>query len=172
MALPLVGPDEPSKSFVADPPALIYVMFFLGGFISILLGILAEVIMRTYYESQAKTTYQLSDELRDDDEDSPPKPPRAATDERPGADGVPPGSESPDGIAAQEDRSAPERLGLIDGLIPLETARQLLGRIFEMNHPAVPRRVPHCRGVHQQGPHEDRPARIHRTIDGNRCAAA
>ena len=40
---------------------LLAVMFFLGGWICILLGILAEVIMRTYYESQAKTTYQLGE---------------------------------------------------------------------------------------------------------------
>ena len=74
---------------------------------SILLGILAEVIMRTYYESQAKTTYLLSDELRDDDEDSPlGAAPRRRYRRGAGADGVPPGSESPDGIAAQEDRSA------------------------------------------------------------------
>jgi glycosyltransferase involved in cell wall biosynthesis len=53
--------DEPNKSFIATPLPSITVMFFLGGFISILLGILAEVIMRTYYESQSKTTYQLSD---------------------------------------------------------------------------------------------------------------
>ena len=45
-------------------------MFFLAGFMSILMGILAEVIMRTYYESQAKTTYQLS-EVREERGDEP-----------------------------------------------------------------------------------------------------
>ncbi len=59
--LPLWRRDAPSKSFIATPLPTITVMFFLGGFISILMGILAEVIMRTYYESQSKTTYQLSD---------------------------------------------------------------------------------------------------------------
>ena len=33
------------------------VMFFLGGVQSILMGVLAEMVMRTYYESQSKTTY-------------------------------------------------------------------------------------------------------------------
>jgi hypothetical protein len=37
------------------------VMFFLAGGMSILLGIQSEVNMRTYYESQAKTTYLLRD---------------------------------------------------------------------------------------------------------------
>jgi len=37
------------------------VMFFLAGVVSILLGIQSEVIMRTYYETQGKTTYLLRD---------------------------------------------------------------------------------------------------------------
>ncbi len=59
--LPLWRRDAPSKSFIATPLPQITVMFFLGGFISIQMGILAEVIMRTYFESQSKTTYQLSE---------------------------------------------------------------------------------------------------------------
>ncbi len=55
------GSDAEPKSFIATPLPLLTVMFFLGGWICILLGILAEVIMRTYYESQAKTTYQLGE---------------------------------------------------------------------------------------------------------------
>src|SRR5262249_18810535 len=50
-----------SKSFIATPLPSLTVMFFLGGFMCILLGIQAEVIMRTYYESQAKTTYLLGE---------------------------------------------------------------------------------------------------------------
>ena len=50
---------RPSKSFVETPLPTLTVMFFLGGAVSILMGILAEMIMRTYYESQAKTTYLL-----------------------------------------------------------------------------------------------------------------
>ena len=43
-------------------------MFFLAGAQSILLGLLAEMVMRTYYESQSKTTY-LIDEVRQGDSD-------------------------------------------------------------------------------------------------------
>jgi glycosyltransferase involved in cell wall biosynthesis len=50
-----------SKSFVDTPLPLLAVMFFLGGVQSILMGVLAEMIMRTYYESQSKTTYLLGE---------------------------------------------------------------------------------------------------------------
>ncbi len=53
--------DLASKTFIETPLPQLTAMFFLGGFICILLGIQSEVIMRTYYESQAKTTYQLGD---------------------------------------------------------------------------------------------------------------
>ena len=62
--------DSPNKSFIATPLPTITAMFFLGGFFCILMGILAEVVMRTYYESQAKTTYLLS-ETRDETEPEP-----------------------------------------------------------------------------------------------------
>jgi hypothetical protein len=55
------GADEKSKSFVATPLPEVTVIFFLAGVISILLGIQSEVSMRTYYESQAKTTYLLGE---------------------------------------------------------------------------------------------------------------
>jgi glycosyltransferase involved in cell wall biosynthesis len=55
------GRGEQSKSFVQTPLPSLTVMFFLAGVVSILLGIQAEVIMRTYYESQAKTTYLLGE---------------------------------------------------------------------------------------------------------------
>ena len=35
------------------------VMMFILGFIAILLGLIAELLMRTYYESQAKPTYNV-----------------------------------------------------------------------------------------------------------------
>jgi glycosyltransferase involved in cell wall biosynthesis len=57
--------DERPKSFIATPLPSLTVMFLLGGFMCILLGIQAEVIMRTYYESQAKTTYLLGDVRQD-----------------------------------------------------------------------------------------------------------
>ncbi len=50
-----------AKSFVETPLPLLAVMFFLGGVQSILMGLLAEMIMRTYYESQSKTTYLLGE---------------------------------------------------------------------------------------------------------------
>jgi glycosyltransferase involved in cell wall biosynthesis len=55
----LWGADEKSKPFVETPLPSLTVMFFLAGGMSILLGIQSEVSMRTYYESQAKTTYLL-----------------------------------------------------------------------------------------------------------------
>jgi glycosyltransferase involved in cell wall biosynthesis len=56
----LWGQAEP-KDFVETPLPPLTVMFFLAGVMSILLGILAEVNMRTYYESQSKTTYLLGE---------------------------------------------------------------------------------------------------------------
>jgi glycosyltransferase involved in cell wall biosynthesis len=53
------GHDLPAKSFVETPLPSLTVMFFLAGGMSILLGIQSELIMRTYYESQAKTTYLI-----------------------------------------------------------------------------------------------------------------
>ncbi len=54
-------PNQPVKSFVETPLPALTVMFFLAGGMSILMGIQAEVVMRTYYESQSKTTYLLSE---------------------------------------------------------------------------------------------------------------
>ena len=52
---------HPPKSFVETPLPMLTVMFFLAGVQSILMGVLAEMIMRTYYESQHKTTYILGE---------------------------------------------------------------------------------------------------------------
>ena len=43
--------------FIQTPLPLLVVMAFITGVMSILLGLLAEVIMRTYYEAQGKPTY-------------------------------------------------------------------------------------------------------------------
>jgi glycosyltransferase involved in cell wall biosynthesis len=51
--------DLPPKSFVETPLPQLAVLFVLAGFMSILMGIQAELVMRTYYESQSKTTYLL-----------------------------------------------------------------------------------------------------------------
>ncbi|MDR3620009.1 MAG: glycosyltransferase family 2 protein [Paludisphaera borealis] len=48
-----------SKTFIETPLPSLAVMFFLAGGMSILLGVQSELIMRTYYESQSKTTYLL-----------------------------------------------------------------------------------------------------------------
>jgi glycosyltransferase involved in cell wall biosynthesis len=52
---------SPSKPFVETPLPLVTVMFALAGVQSILMGLLAEMVMRTYYESQSKTTYLLGE---------------------------------------------------------------------------------------------------------------
>ena len=51
----------PNKPFVETPLPLLTVVFFLAGVQSILMGVLAEMVMRTYYESQSKTTYLLGE---------------------------------------------------------------------------------------------------------------
>jgi hypothetical protein len=54
-------PNVHGKPFVETPLPSLTVMFFLAGGMSILLGIQSEVIMRTYYETQHKTTYLLGE---------------------------------------------------------------------------------------------------------------
>jgi glycosyltransferase involved in cell wall biosynthesis len=51
----------PPKSFIETPLPVLVVMFGLAGFVSIQIGLLADMMMRTYYESQAKTTYLLGE---------------------------------------------------------------------------------------------------------------
>ena len=45
------------KSFVATPLPVLLAMFVLMGFISLLMGLIAELLVRTYHESQDKKTY-------------------------------------------------------------------------------------------------------------------
>ena len=45
------------KSFIETPLPLLCAMTFITGFMCILMGLLAEMIVRTYYESQKKRTY-------------------------------------------------------------------------------------------------------------------
>ena len=47
------------KSFIETPLPLVTVMFFLVGCLSVLLGLVAELTIRTYYESQGKRTYSV-----------------------------------------------------------------------------------------------------------------
>jgi glycosyltransferase involved in cell wall biosynthesis len=46
-----------NKSFIETPLPLAVVMFLLIGIISIFMGLIAEILMRTYHESQDKPTY-------------------------------------------------------------------------------------------------------------------
>ncbi len=47
------------KSFVETPLPQLVILFFLVGVISILLGFLAEILIRTYHESQGKPIYDI-----------------------------------------------------------------------------------------------------------------
>ncbi|MGH7443909.1 MAG: glycosyltransferase family 2 protein [Longimicrobiales bacterium] len=49
------------RDFVATPLPLVVVMLLLVGCLSVLLGLVAELTIRTYYESQGKRTYALWD---------------------------------------------------------------------------------------------------------------
>ncbi len=50
-------------SFILTPLPLLCVLLLMLGFISILMGFLAEILTRTYYESQRKPTYQIKEAL-------------------------------------------------------------------------------------------------------------
>lgn len=58
------------KTFIQTPLPLVVVMLVLVGCLSILLGLVAELTVRTYYESQGKATYSV----RADDDRSPAAP--------------------------------------------------------------------------------------------------
>jgi len=45
------------KSFIETPLPLAVTLFFLMGFMSIFMGLISEILMRTYHESQDKPTY-------------------------------------------------------------------------------------------------------------------
>lgn len=50
---------EPARSFIQTPLPLLTVLLVVLGFMSILMGLLAELVVRTWYESQGRTTYVL-----------------------------------------------------------------------------------------------------------------
>lgn len=50
---------DPRRSFIQTPLPMVVVMFVLVGCLSLLLGLVAELTVRTYYESQGKRTYSL-----------------------------------------------------------------------------------------------------------------
>lgn len=49
------------KSFIATPLPLLAALFILMGVISMLMGLIAELTVRTYHESQDKSTYTVRD---------------------------------------------------------------------------------------------------------------
>jgi hypothetical protein len=51
------------KDFVQTPLPLVTVMLTLVGVLSLLMGLLAELVIRTYYESQGKRPYLIAEEL-------------------------------------------------------------------------------------------------------------
>jgi glycosyltransferase involved in cell wall biosynthesis len=51
----------PPKTFIETPLPIFAVMFVLAGVQSIFTGLVAEMVMRTYYESQSKPTYLLGE---------------------------------------------------------------------------------------------------------------
>jgi len=55
------------KTFVETPLPVLVAILFLVGFTSILMGLLAELLMRTYYESQNKRIYKVRETLNLDD---------------------------------------------------------------------------------------------------------
>jgi glycosyltransferase involved in cell wall biosynthesis len=51
------------KSFIETPLPMLFTLFFLVGILSLFFGLIAEVQMRTYFESQKKTTYAVKSTL-------------------------------------------------------------------------------------------------------------
>jgi glycosyltransferase involved in cell wall biosynthesis len=54
---------------IQTPLPTLSAMFFLIGVVSILLGLVAEMVVRTYYESQQRTTYMVRETINLDDSD-------------------------------------------------------------------------------------------------------
>ena len=50
-------------SFILTPLPLLSVLLLMLGFLSILMGFLAEIMTRTYYESQGKPTYHVKETI-------------------------------------------------------------------------------------------------------------
>jgi glycosyltransferase involved in cell wall biosynthesis len=52
------------KSFIETPLPMVFVMCFMMGFMSILMGLIAEMLNRTYHESQGKSVYMIKEIIR------------------------------------------------------------------------------------------------------------
>jgi dolichol-phosphate mannosyltransferase len=66
------------KDFISTPLPLVCALFTMVGCLSILMGLVAEVLVRTYYESQGKRPYILASVI---DTRHPADPPAAAVGE-------------------------------------------------------------------------------------------
>jgi hypothetical protein len=55
-----------ATDFILTPLPLLSVMAFITGVLSILMGLLAELQVRTYYESQKRTPYSIKTTLNID----------------------------------------------------------------------------------------------------------
>lgn len=55
------------KSFIETPLPLLTTLFFLVGFLSLLMGLLAEILIRIYHESQNKSTYIVRNTINIDE---------------------------------------------------------------------------------------------------------
>jgi dolichol-phosphate mannosyltransferase len=55
-----------NTSFSVTPLPMLIILFFLIGLQSIFFGLLAEIQMRTYYESQGKDAYQIEEKINFD----------------------------------------------------------------------------------------------------------
>lgn len=51
------------KDFVQTPLPTLTVMFFIIGVLMVLMGVIAEVLMRTYYESQNKFPFTIKEKI-------------------------------------------------------------------------------------------------------------
>jgi glycosyltransferase involved in cell wall biosynthesis len=54
------------KSFIQTPLPQLVILFIMIGILSLLMGFLAEILMRTYFESQDKKVYQIKKIIRGD----------------------------------------------------------------------------------------------------------
>lgn len=55
------------KDFVETPLPIVTAMFFIVGVLMILMGVIAEILMRTYYETQNLTTYKVKNKVNIND---------------------------------------------------------------------------------------------------------
>lgn len=66
-----------SYYYTQTPLPMLVVLFVLAGILSVLLGLVAELLIRTYYESQDKLTYQVRGSVSPGVPGTPPHDPRS-----------------------------------------------------------------------------------------------